>query len=140
VGTRNLSGGRRAGLFEDFRAAGRTLFSLGLVRGAEGNLSAFDGERLVITRTGAELRSIVRGDLIGGSLEGDLEGASSDLEVHRAMYRKGGEGAVAHAHPPGSVPGGGGAGAPGAHGVYVFGPSLQEAVEGLVRRARGMTE
>jgi ribulose-5-phosphate 4-epimerase/fuculose-1-phosphate aldolase len=138
VGAGNLSGGRRAGLFEEFRAAGRTLFSLGLVRGAEGNLSAFDGERLVITRTGAELRSIARGDMIGGSLQGDLEGASSDLEVHRAMYRKEGEGAVAHAHPPGSVPEGGGA--PGAHGVYVFGPSLEEAVEGLVRRARGMRE
>jgi hypothetical protein len=30
-------------VLEEFRSAGRTLFSLGLVKGAEGNLSTFDG-------------------------------------------------------------------------------------------------
>lgn len=117
-----------------FRAAGRTLFSLGLVHGAEGNLSTFDGERLVITRTGAELAALRPEDLIEGGLAGPMPGASSDLAVHRRRYEADGPGALVHAHPPGSVP----EGAPesGAHGVYVHAGSLDEAVREAVRMAR----
>lgn len=117
-----------------FRTAGRTLFSLGLVRGTEGNLSTFDGSGLVITRTGSDLAELGESDLIGGSLDGDLPTASSDLEVHRSMYRENGPGSIVHAHPPGTVPEG--AAAPGQHGVYVFAGSLADAVEDAVRRAR----
>ena len=119
---------------EPFRAAGRTLFSLGLVRGSEGNLSTFDGRTFRITRTGARLGALSSGDLVAGSLEDDLTGASSDVEVHRRTYRERGPGAVVHAHPAGTVPEGGGA--PGEHGVYVDGRSLDEAVAQAVRDAR----
>ncbi len=119
---------------DSFRSAGRTLFSLGLVRGTEGNLSIFDGTRIVITRAGAPLEELGRGHLVAGRLEDALDGASSDLAVHRGFYRERGPGAVVHAHPPGSVPEA--EVISGEHGVYVFAASLERAVELAVRRAR----
>ena len=121
-----------------FRAAGRTLFTFGLVKGSEGNLSTFDGTTLVITRTGSELGNLGEDDLIvgplDGALDGALAGASSDLEVHRQVYAERGPGAFAHCHPPGTVPEDGGG--PGAHGVYAFEPTLDAAAAECVRRAR----
>ena len=119
---------------DEFRAAGRTLVSLGLVKGAEGNLSVFDGAVLTITRTGVSLADIDRTALTSGGLAGEISGASSDLEVHRRTYRELGAGAVVHAHPAGTVPEDGVG--PGAHGTYTFGASLAEAVNEAVRQAR----
>ena len=119
---------------ESFRAAGRALFSLGLVKGAEGNLSTFDGRTLLITRTGAHLGRLLAGDIVAGALSGELPGASSDLEVHRDLYRAEGLGGVVHAHPPVMVPDG--VPESGAHGSYVFARSLAAATEETVRRAR----
>jgi hypothetical protein len=123
----------QAGL-DHFRSAGRTLFSLGLVKDAEGNLSTYDGEVLRITRTGAALDRLSPSDVVKGPLEGDLPEASTDLEFHRELYRRQGPGAVAHAHPPGVLPEAGG---PGAHGDYAFAATLADAVETIVARARG---
>jgi ribulose-5-phosphate 4-epimerase/fuculose-1-phosphate aldolase len=117
-----------------FRSAGRTLFSLGLVKEAEGNLSTFDGSFLAITRAGATLADLSETDVLTGELEGELPDASSDLGVHRNLYRGRGRGAVAHAHPPGTVPESGGD--PGQHGVYAFADTLSEAVEAVVAKAR----
>ena len=119
---------------EVFRDAGRTLFSLGLVKGSEGNLSVYDGETLTITRTGCKLTELGEADLVEGSLERPPSGASSDLDVHVAYYRESGSGAVAHAHPPGTVPEG--TPEPGEHGAYVFAASLTEAVCLVVEGAR----
>src|SRR5439155_5545426 len=88
----------------EFRAAGRTLFSLALVKGSEGNLSVFDGRTLVITRSGVSLAEIEPADLVVGALGADLPGASVDLEEHRRLYGRRGPGAIVHAHPPGTVP------------------------------------
>jgi hypothetical protein len=123
-----------AGDLSAFRRAGRTLFSLGLVKGSEGNLSVWDGERLWITRTGCSLAELGPQDVLEGTFEAPPEGASSDLEVHRAMYRERGPGAVVHAHPAGSVPEGWTEGQP--HGRYVHAASLEQAVERLVREVR----
>jgi ribulose-5-phosphate 4-epimerase/fuculose-1-phosphate aldolase len=123
---------------DDFRSAGRTLYSLGLVRESEGNLSEFDGTVLVITRTGVSLRDLVEGDLVRGTLEDEPDGASTDWEVHRGIYQEQGPGAVAHAHPEGSVPPAGGD--LGRHGVYAFGPTMSEAAAWVVRAARAGSE
>jgi ribulose-5-phosphate 4-epimerase/fuculose-1-phosphate aldolase len=120
---------------DGFRDAGRGLFSMGLVRGREGNLSTFDGFRLLITRTGCELASLGPGDVLEGTLDAIPEEASSDASIHVAAYGERGPGAFAHAHPPGSVPSGWAEGE--AHGSYAFGATLDEAVGELVRRARG---
>lgn len=123
---------------DEFGSAGRTLFSLGLVREAEGNLSMFVDGKLRITRTGAHLDRLGPDDLLEGSLSGELSGASSDLEVHRQMYRQRGPGAVVHTHPLGTVPEGGGG--PGRHGLYVHAATLGEAVERTVDRVRHVSE
>ena len=118
-----------------FRDAGRTLFSLGLVKGSEGNLSVYDGERLTITRTGCELSDLGDTDILDGTLVAPPVGASSDLDVHLTHYRESGRGAVAHAHPPGTVP----EGTPesGVHGAYAFAATLAEAVGLIVEGTRG---
>jgi ribulose-5-phosphate 4-epimerase/fuculose-1-phosphate aldolase len=123
-------------VLESFQTAGRTLFSLGLVRGTEGNLSSFDGRTLWITRPEAPLNELTGEHLVSGRLEGSFSDASSDVDVLRSAYRERGPGAVVHAHPPGTVPAG--LAAPGEHGIYVFGPTLPEAAEDAVRQARAI--
>jgi ribulose-5-phosphate 4-epimerase/fuculose-1-phosphate aldolase len=125
VGTRDVAA---------FRAAGRTLFSLGLIKGSEGNLSVSDGETLVITRTGSQLSALEEDDVLEGTLDAPPVGASSDLDVHLRWYRERGPGAIAHAHPPGTVP----EGPPGAgeHGAYTFAATLQDAVTEIVEAVR----
>lgn len=115
-----------------FRSAGRTLFSLGLVKGAEGNLSTFRGGTLRITRTGSRLNALEEDDILLGTLLGELPAASSDLAFHRRTYAERGEGAIAHAHPPGTTP----EGPPGEHGLYSVADTLEEAVAELVARVR----
>lgn len=119
---------------DDFRTAGRTLFSLGMVRGAEGNLSVYRAGELRITRTGSHLDRLGDADILTGDLEHDVAEASTDLEVHRRMYRESGPGAVVHSHPAGTVPEEGPE--PGAHGLYTFAETLEEAVALTVTRAR----
>jgi ribulose-5-phosphate 4-epimerase/fuculose-1-phosphate aldolase len=104
------------------------------VKASEGNLSWFDGERLVITRTGSELAGLTEDDVLEGTLDRPPPGSSSDLVLHLEMYRERGPGAVAHAHPPGTVPEGWVEGQ--AHGTYAHAPTLEEAVDRLVREAR----
>lgn len=116
-----------------FRLAGRFLAASGLVRGTEGNLSTSDGSRLVITRTGADLGALADGDVLAGTLDAPPEGGSSDLEIHANVYRdqeqSDGVRAIAHAHPPGSMPERG-ATSPrhGRHGVYGTGRTLEHAL------------
>jgi hypothetical protein len=117
-----------------FRDAGRALFSLGLVRGHEGNLSTFDGSRLLITRTGCALASLAANDVLEGTLDAMPADASSDAAIHVAAYVERGPGAFAPAHPPGSMPPEWVEGE--AHGSYAFGATLDEAVAEIVRRAR----
>lgn len=118
--------------FEAFAEAGRTLAAEGLVRASEGNLSSFDGERLTITRTGCALATLGPGDVLEGCLDEPPPAASSDLAIHVAMYREHGAGAIAHAHPAGTVPDGWIEGE--SHGTYAFGASLVEAVGRIVAR------
>jgi ribulose-5-phosphate 4-epimerase/fuculose-1-phosphate aldolase len=127
-------GSPRSPRLAGFRSAGRALFSLGLVKEAEGNLSTFDGDSLAITRRGATLADLSEADVLMGELDGELPGASSDLEVHRSLYRDRGPGAVAHAHPAGTVAEH--VGGPGEHGVYAFAGTLAKAVEAVVAQAR----
>jgi methylthioribose-1-phosphate isomerase len=115
------------------------------VDATEGNISTFDGSRLVITRTGAKLGSLHDADVLVGTLEDPPAGSSSDLDIHRDTYesyqRLDGVRAIVHAHPPGSMP------EPGAtyprhgrHGVYATGRTLEHAmamVEIVLRERSG---
>ncbi len=123
------------GAFEAFDEAGRTLAERGLVRASEGNLSTFDGTRLTITRTGCRLGELTPVDVLEGTLEVPPDSSSSDLAIHLATYRERGAGAIAHAHPPGTVPEGWVEGE--THGAYAFAASLGAAVEELLRTHGG---
>jgi ribulose-5-phosphate 4-epimerase/fuculose-1-phosphate aldolase len=123
-----------AGDLDAFREAGRALVSLGMIRGSEGNLSTWDGEGFVITRTGSELAHLEQTDVLEGSLDSPPHDASSDLGIHVRTYREQGPGAIAHAHPPGTVPAGWVDGQE--HGRYAHAATLEAAVERIVREAR----
>ncbi|MGQ0669960.1 MAG: S-methyl-5-thioribose-1-phosphate isomerase [Actinomycetota bacterium] len=118
----------------DFQVAGKTLYSLGLVKGSEGNLSTFDGRRLLITRTGVRLAELTEDDVLEGTLDDPPDGASSDLERHVSIYRSSDSGAVVHAHPKGTVPDGWVEGEP--HGVYTYGATLEQAAAAAIGSAR----
>jgi methylthioribose-1-phosphate isomerase len=111
-----------------FRAVGSHLARRGLISGAEGNLSTFDGRRLVITRTGSRLDALDADDVLVGTPTNPPPGASSDLAIHLEGYRERRDeprAAIVHAHPPGTVPEGWSEGE--AHGVYAQGHTLDHA-------------
>lgn len=58
---------------------------------------------ILITKSGAPLRFLDETLLIEGTLDLPLPGASIELPVHQAIYRRTDAGAVLHAHPPFSV-------------------------------------
>jgi L-fuculose-phosphate aldolase len=85
-------------------AACRRLAAAGLVHGTAGNLSARHGDVIAITPTGAELASLqpdavtlinAAGEVLGGDLR-----PTSELDLHLAVYKRHGAGAVVHTHAP----------------------------------------
>ncbi|MEA2085650.1 MAG: aldolase [Chloroflexota bacterium] len=89
-----------------FQTVGRDLFTRGLVSSNSGNLSIRVGNRLVITRRGCMLGCLQEQDLIEtGINKNDRHTplASTELAVHRAIYRETSALAIVHAHPPHAV-------------------------------------
>ncbi len=123
-----------AGDLSEFRRAGRALFSFGLVRESEGNLSTWDGERLLITRTGARLFDLGEDDVLEGTLEAPPTDASTDLERHLWVYQDRKGRAVVHCHPPGTIPAEWTEGQP--HGLFTHGLTLDQAVASAVHLVR----
>jgi L-fuculose-phosphate aldolase len=87
-------------------AGSRTIGLSGMVPGSAGNLSLRRGERMLITPRGAELEDIDPADLVDVALD-DLtpspdhdrdSRASSESQLHRAVYAATGAGAVVHTH------------------------------------------
>ena len=88
------------------QTVGRDLFARGLVSSNSGNLSIRLGDSLAITRRGSMLNCLTEHDLIetGISKNNRLTPlASSELPVHRAIYRKTQAQAIVHAHPPHAI-------------------------------------
>jgi L-fuculose-phosphate aldolase len=86
-----------------FRNIGRDLFLRGLISSHAGNMSLRIGQEVCITTTGSMLGRITRGDLVEVDLDKPdvpVPRASSELIVHRAIYRNTNALAVVHAHPP----------------------------------------
>ena len=89
-----------------FQVAGQDLFAQGLVSYCSGNLSMRRGERLIITHRGSSLGSIKEADLVEIGIARDDRAAplaSSELAVHRSIYKNTSALAVVHAHPLHSV-------------------------------------
>ena len=93
-------------ILAQFQSVGRDLFTRGLVSSHSGNLSIRLGERLFITRRGSMLGKLEEHDLIEtGIFRNDRSTpfASSELDVHRAIYKEGHATAIVHAHSPHAV-------------------------------------
>ncbi len=89
-------------LLPHFQTVGSDLYNRGMVSVHGGNLSVRHENSLVITRSGSRLGYLSESDLIMTGLEKDDENtrlASSELQVHRAIYRQGLFKAIVHSHP-----------------------------------------
>jgi L-fuculose-phosphate aldolase len=93
-------------VLSQFQAIGQALFTQGLVSPQGGNLSVKLGEHLVITHRGSALGYIQEGDLVETGISKNNRVtplASTELEVHRCIYKNTPALAVVHAHPPYAV-------------------------------------
>jgi L-fuculose-phosphate aldolase len=93
-------------MLAQFQMVGQALFAQGLVSRQAGNLSVKVGEHLVITHRGSTLGYIQEGDLVETGISKNNRVtplASTELQVHRCIYRNTAALAVVHAHPPYAV-------------------------------------
>jgi L-fuculose-phosphate aldolase len=93
-------------VLSQFQVVGQALFTQGLVSPQGGNLSVKLGEHLVITHRGSALGYIQEGDLVETGVNKNNRAtplASTELEVHRCIYKNTPALAVVHAHPPYAV-------------------------------------
>jgi len=93
-------------MLSQFQAIGQALFTQGLVSPQGGNLSVKLGEHLLITHRGSALGSIQERDLVETGICKNNRAtplASTELEVHRCIYKNTPALAVVHAHPPYAV-------------------------------------
>jgi L-fuculose-phosphate aldolase len=89
-------------IYEQFREIGRDMYVDRLISSHGGNLSVRYGDRVIIKRRGAMLGRLKPHDLIETGLQKNDSGvalASTELIVHRAIYKATPALAVAHAHP-----------------------------------------
>jgi L-fuculose-phosphate aldolase len=89
-------------IYEQFREIGRDMYVDGLVSSHGGNLSVRFGDRVIVKRRGAMLGRLKPHDLIETGLEKNDSGvvlASTELIVHRAIYKATPALAIVHAHP-----------------------------------------
>jgi L-fuculose-phosphate aldolase len=90
----------------EFQAAGQMLHRAGLITGSSGNLSLRLSNNLLITRHGSILAALTGDDLIETGIFQDdamTPVASSELPVHRQIYRNTGAKAIVHSHAPFAV-------------------------------------
>ena len=89
-------------LIYQFQAVGRDLCARGLVSSHSGNLSIKLGEHLCITHRGSMLSCLEEHDLVETGINKNdryTPLASTELAVHRAIYKHTSASAVVHAHP-----------------------------------------
>lgn len=89
-------------MLAEFQRIGRDLFIGGLNSSHSGNLSVRHGDRIVITRRGSMLGHLKERDLIETGLaknDSKIVLASTEIGVHRAIYKNTSALAIVHAHP-----------------------------------------
>ncbi|MCW4465403.1 class II aldolase/adducin family protein [Glutamicibacter sp. MNS18] len=94
-------------ILEQLINAGRKLVDLGLSPGSSGNLSAREGDRILVTGTGASLGQLSASDFAEVSLDGEHLGgarASKETPLHVGFYQRSEEHrSVIHLHSPQAV-------------------------------------
>jgi L-fuculose-phosphate aldolase len=89
-------------MLEQFSRFGRELFLQGVNSSHSGNMSVRAGDRIFITRRGSMLANLGDGDIIETGLKDDdshITLASTEIEIHRAIYSRTPALAIVHAHP-----------------------------------------
>lgn len=89
-------------LLPGFQSVGFDLYSRGMVSVHGGNLSIRLGEKVIITRSGSKLGYLIATDLVETGVDRDDDNtrlASSELAVHRAIYKQAPFQAIVHCHP-----------------------------------------
>ena len=89
-------------LTSQFQTVGRDLCARGLVSSHGGNLSVRIGDHLMITHRGSMLSSLEERDLVETGINKNDRAtplASTELAVHRAIYKTTSVSAIVHAHP-----------------------------------------
>jgi L-fuculose-phosphate aldolase len=89
-------------IYEMCREIGRDLYIADMVSSHGGNVSIRLGDRIIIKRRGAMLGNLKPHDLIETGLEKNDSGvalASTELIVHRQIYKKTPALAICHCHP-----------------------------------------
>lgn len=89
---------------DELIAAGRALVDAGLSPGASGNISAIDGDRILVSGTGTSLGTLSESDFAILDLDGTVTGgakASKETPLHVGFYRRDpAHRAVVHVHSP----------------------------------------
>ncbi len=95
--------GREYGdLIPEFKRIGKAIFLAGLNNTHSGNISVRVGERMLITRRGSMLGFLEDGDIIETGLDRNdsaIALASTEIDVHRGIYKGTSALAVLHTHP-----------------------------------------
>jgi L-fuculose-phosphate aldolase len=89
-------------IYEMFREIGRDLYAANMISSHGGNLSIRLGDHVVIKRRGAMLGALKPHDLIETRIDRNDSGvalASTELLVHRAIYKETPALAICHCHP-----------------------------------------
>ena len=89
-------------IYEQIRDIGRDLYVQNMISSHGGNISMRVGDRVVIKRRGAQLGRLRPSDLIETSIDKNDSGvvlASTELLVHRTIYKMTPALAVIHCHP-----------------------------------------
>ena len=89
-------------IYEMCREIGRDLYAADMVSSHGGNISIRLGDRIIIKRRGAMLGNLKPHDLIETGLEKNDSGvalASTELIVHRQIYKQTPALAICHCHP-----------------------------------------
>ena len=93
-------------ILSQFQTVGRDLFARGLVSSHSGNMSIRLGDRIFITRRGSMLNCLHEHDVIETGISKNNRStplASTELAVHRAIYRETQAQSIVHAHPPHAI-------------------------------------
>lgn len=86
--------------FKNFSTIGKALENRGLVIAHGGNMSVREGKRIFITRHGAVMGKLKRGDVVQIGLDGFWREASMEHPTHQSIYKKTSARAIIHSHPP----------------------------------------
>jgi L-fuculose-phosphate aldolase len=93
-------------MYDQIKQIGRDLFLQNAVSSHGGNISVRIGDRILITRRGSMIHNLTDNDIIETSMyeeDSAMVLASTELKVHREIYKQTTAMAIVHAHPVNAI-------------------------------------